>query len=425
MQISRRQFVTGAAGLAAGAMISRPSVAADKKVIEIAGQFEPTISEVNRQRYRWIQGAIDQFEKEHPDFEVRYQLYGNGTIDTTIIRDHKTGIKHDVVMVDSSLTPAHKAAGSLMDLNKYYAQWSAADKQDLAWLPKLGYFNDGGPMLVIPAVVHARAIAYRTDLAKSAGIDFVNSPPETLDQLVDYAKKLTSGDVWGLGMYYGNHSATCECFFGPYSWYFGGDVMNADGTEATFANDAGVKTLQFFSDVINKYKVTAPYSVSGNYPDAIATGVFSGKYAMAESFGNYMFADLAASPYADKVSLFLPPLKQRFLNFWGVGVSSNTAYPDESARLLQLLMQPQNLIYFDYGLPVRQSAYQLARYKSPLYDLIKKSASTGRTLPPTINYYPLTSAVSAATQEAIVSKGSIPDILKKYQDDFNDNYGDS
>ncbi len=88
-------------------------------------------------------------------------------------------------------------------------------------------------------------------------------------------------------------------------------------------------------------------------------------------------------------------------------------------------MQPENLILFDYGLPVRQTAYQVERYKSPLYDIMKQSASTGRTLPPTINYYPLTSAISAATQEAIVSRGDPSEILKKYEDEFNDTYGDS
>ncbi len=292
---TRRQFIGGAAGLAVGSLLARPALSADKKIIEIAGQFEPTISEVNRRRYGWIQGAINQFEKEFPDFQVRYQLYGNGTIDTTIIRDHKTGIKHDVTMVDSSLTPAHQAAGSLLDMSKYYAKWSDADKTDFGWLPKLGYFNDGGPMLVIPRRRARPRIAYRTDLVKAAGIDLVGKPPQTVEELVDYAKHLTNGDVWGLGMYMGNHSATCECFVGPYSWYFGGDVMTPDGKTATFAGDASVKTVRYLSDLINKDKVTAPYSVSGNYPDGISTGVFGGKYAMAEAFGNYMFADLAAS----------------------------------------------------------------------------------------------------------------------------------
>src|SRR4051812_8050122 len=93
--------------------------AADKKVIELAGTIEPTISEVTRAQYRWIENAVAEFEKEHPDFQVRYQVYNGASIDATIIRDNKTGIKHDVVMVESGHAAAHEAAGSLLDLGKY------------------------------------------------------------------------------------------------------------------------------------------------------------------------------------------------------------------------------------------------------------------------------------------------------------------
>src|SRR5262249_31980852 len=118
------------------------SGAQEKKVIELAGIIEPTISEVTRQQYRWIENAIAQFEKEYPDFEVRYQVYNGAQIDATIIRDNRAGVTHDVVMVESGHAAGHQAAGSLLDLTKYYDAWPAEDRADLDWLAGLDFFKD-------------------------------------------------------------------------------------------------------------------------------------------------------------------------------------------------------------------------------------------------------------------------------------------
>lgn len=418
MKTTRRGFIGGATSLlATGALIGAPK-GQSRKVIEIAGIIEPTVTETTRAQYIWIQNAIDQFQSEYPDFEVRYQVYNGSNIDVTIDRDNRTGIKHDVVMVSTGGMTAHAEQGSLLDLAPFYDAWPEADRNDLDWLRSL----QGDTFLFTPAVIHARAISYRKDLAEAAGLDFVGAPPQSLDELVEYAAKLTAGDVWGLGMYMGNHRATAELYFAPYLWARDSDVID-DGRMAIYANEHGVATAQFLSDLVNKHKVTPQFTVSGNYPDAISTGVLNGTYALAEGFGNYMFANLAASEYADKVGLFIPPIRKRFLNYWGLGISANTDYPEESARLHYLLMLGENLLHFDYGLPVRQSAYENDRYKSDLYAVMRESASTSRTFLPTANYNPLTESIAAAVQEVVISNSDPAPILQRYQDEYNENYG--
>ncbi|HHW22833.1 MAG TPA: extracellular solute-binding protein [Clostridiaceae bacterium] len=51
------------------------------------------------------------------------------------------------------------------------------------------------PQLVEPAIV----LFYRADLFEQAGLD-PNKPPKTWDELIEYAKKLTTDDVFGLGI---------------------------------------------------------------------------------------------------------------------------------------------------------------------------------------------------------------------------------
>lgn len=192
---------------------------------------------------------------------------------------------------------------------------------------------------------------------------------------------------------------------------------------ATFASAAGVETGQYLSDLVNDYKVTPQFAVTGDYVDAISGGFLNGRFAMAEGFGNYFHSDLEASDIKDKVGLFPSPINTGFVNYWGVGVAKSTEYPDEAARLLQLLLAPENVILFDYGLPVRQTAYESDRYNTEFYQMMKDTAEQGRTFAKTVNYGHLADSIAAAVQEIVLTGGDPLVILKRYQDEYNASYG--
>ena len=406
----------------------------DKKVLKLAGIVDPSVDEANKANYVWIQSAIDQFEEEYPDFKVEYEVYKYDQIDTKHMSDYQAGIEHGVSMVSDSQLSEHYKTGDLVDLTPYFDQWSKEEQDDFNWLNNLETFKNENKLYAIPLVMHARAIAYRKDLFEAAGLD-PNVTPKTTEELLEYAQKLTKDGVYGLGMYLGNERATCEVSFAPYLWMNGGELWDPETKEAIYASEAGVKAAQFLSDLVNNYKVTPEFAVSGSYNDVLRTGFVNGQYAMAEGFGNYFFNVLeeeglisgympaTEDAHTDKVGLFLaPPDSQRYSNFWTLGISKTCPYPDEAMRLVELLIKPDNIKHYLNGIPVRQSAYENKAYSADLYQVMRQAAAQGKSMPQTANYMKLADSVAAAIQEIVLTKGDAKEILTRYQDEYNARY---
>ena len=97
------------------------------------------------------------------------------------------------------------------------------------------------------------ALVWNKRLFKQAGL---TRAPETLDELIEYGKKLTLDldgdgiiDQYGLVWNY-----TEPFFFIPFYSSFGGWVMDKDGNP-TLNNEAAVKAFQFVVDLRDKYKI--------------------------------------------------------------------------------------------------------------------------------------------------------------------------
>jgi ABC-type glycerol-3-phosphate transport system substrate-binding protein len=404
-----------------------------KKVIKLAGTIDPAIDEANKAHYRWIESAIKAFEAENPGYRVQYEAYKYDQIDTKLMTDYKAGIERGVSMVSDSQLVEHYKAGDLADLSPYFNAWSQADKDDFLWLSNLDAFRNNGKLYALPLEMHVRTIAYRKDLFAAASLD--PDKITTLDDLVSAAKKLTSGKVYGLGLYLGNERATTEVSFAPYLWTYGGELWDAATKRATFASPEGVKAIQFLSDLVNVHKVTPQYMVSGGYND-ILTGFVNGEFAMIDGFGNYWFNSLqqeglatglnppTAAANSDKVGLLIAPANSsRYVNYWTFGISESCTEKEAAAKLLYKLLQAEHLQLYVGGLPPRQTMLNKAAYQTPLYKKMAEAAAIGRQMPMTPNYMNLSDAVAAAVQEVVSTNGNASAILNRYQTEYNNRYG--
>jgi multiple sugar transport system substrate-binding protein len=117
-----------------------------------------------------------------------------------------------------------------------------------------GAYN--GKQYAVPIDVHPVAMYYNVDMFKEAGLD-PNKPPKNLDELISYAKKLTKpdGSQWGLGLEQKN-DIQFYTFMSIY-FQFGGKLVS-DEYKSLFNSDEARKAMQFYLDMIYKYKVTPP-----------------------------------------------------------------------------------------------------------------------------------------------------------------------
>lgn len=104
---------------------------------------------------------------------------------------------------------------------------------------------------------------YSVDLFKQAGLD-PESPPTTLTELLEYAKKPTKYGPTGVTQagfalrYSGNPRGIADKWL-PFLHAFGGRLYGLQGKKASGYLDApaAIESLQFYGDLVNKYKVSS------------------------------------------------------------------------------------------------------------------------------------------------------------------------
>ena len=118
----------------------------------------------------------------------------------------------------------------------------------------------GGKTWGIPFQRSTIVLYYNKDAFKEAGLD-PNKPPETWTQMREYAQKLTRRDASGNVTQWGVQIPSSGF---PY-WLFqalaienGTNLMNQAGTEVYYDKPEVVGALQYWLDLVNKYKVHPP-----------------------------------------------------------------------------------------------------------------------------------------------------------------------
>ena len=91
----------------------------------------------------------------------------------------------------------------------------------------------------------------------------------------------------------------------PVVWSFGGDLLNADGTEVLIDSPESIEALQMWVDLIHKYKVAPLNSATWTYSD-VYNGFVTERVAMMLS-GNYNIITFKEdAPHLDFGITFIP-----------------------------------------------------------------------------------------------------------------------
>ena len=161
-----------------------------------------------------------------------------------------------------------------------------------------------GKLISVPWVTAGASFAYNVDMLKAAGF---NKPPDTLDELLAYAKALTIDkdkdgkiDQWGYGLLaYDTAEAKPEFFLFAY----GSNLFNADMTDIGYDNPGGLEAFKYIDKLWNKDKSAVPI---GLYPGTTMTDAFfDGKFAMWVTH-NQIVAHLKDNPGFNLAATFMP-----------------------------------------------------------------------------------------------------------------------
>jgi sn-glycerol 3-phosphate transport system substrate-binding protein len=208
-----------------------------------------------------IDGFAADFEKENPGIKLR-PIYSGSYQESiakalTAVKSGDPPVTSILLSTDMYTLIDEDAIVPFDDLVK--------TAEDRAWLKSfypafMENSQTGGKTWGIPFQRSTVVLYYNKEAFKEAGLD-PNRPPGTWQEMADYAQKLTKRDASGNATQWGVQIPSSGF---PY-WLFQGlaiengvNLMNAAGTQVYYDKPEVIGALQYWVDLVNKYKVHPP-----------------------------------------------------------------------------------------------------------------------------------------------------------------------
>lgn len=266
--------------------------------------------------------AIAKFEAANPDIKINMELVPWSEQQQRFVTALATGGLPDVSMLGNNVVAQFQATGSLYPLDEFVATYDAENGTDIVediWPGDKGYYILDGKLWASPIAVETRALYYRKDLFREAGLDPEN-PPQTWEELATAAaaiSKAGNGDYYGIALPMGLTYNTVHNFMSTYLGY-GARMIGDDGT-CGFDSPEFKAALEVYTRI---------YKDGGTHPDAptldgdtLRRGFADGNYAMHIQNASLMkqLQDEGA-PFVDEVGIVKIPAgpvnRSGFLGGW-------------------------------------------------------------------------------------------------------------
>ena len=265
----------------------------------------PIIPDEAQHRDFWDE-QIDAFAKDHPDIDVKVEIYPWAKREeslTTAIAGNKAP---DLVYLIPDQIP--KFAKLVEPVDEYLPEETKGDYRDNV---RQAVTIDG-KLMGAPILMGANPLMCNKKVLDAAGVE----APGTWDEMLEIAPKLKAKG-FDVTNYYADPSATLNQSFYPLLWEAGGDVFSEDGSRTAFDGDAGVRALTFLKELVDR-GYTEKELITG-IPAFEQTHLAQGKVACT---WQQLPADVESFWGADAITIH-PPLKdQEQVGYGSIGALS-------------------------------------------------------------------------------------------------------
>ena len=308
------------------------------------------------------------------------------------------------------------------------------DMNDLFEAP-LQPCKQGDKILCLPWGTDMYALFWNKDMFEAAGLD-PDTPPKTLEELVEFADKLTIRDADGNLQQVGFLPDQGWDHSDLYARMFGGFWYSEDGTQLTANSQAMIDQLKWQQQFYTKYNADDVMAFSSGWADAYMSAdypFYTGKMAMYVD-GEWMTGPNFISAFKPEASYgvapFPPPADHPERANTGVVQGTVVVIPsgakdkDASAKLLAWMMSPEIVaeeFCFNANLPTSKKAAQdpcfteNAKFKVFMDLMSSPNASHIVTTPISLEF----NDAYATVFEQVVHTGADPEpLLDKLQEEF-------
>ncbi len=280
----------------------------------------PVIADEAAHKDFW-DSTIAEFEKEHDDVNVDYEIFPWANRDEALQTAIAAGKGPDLVyLIPDQLAAYQKSIAPLNDL------LSAQRQDDLLPNVKDSVTIDGD-ILGAPLLTSAQPLICNAAAFEAAG---VTEYPETWDDILEIAPKFTAADMYVLN-YPASAENTLNLTFYPLLWQAGGQVYD-DGAVG-FDSKAGEEALTFVSDLAEQGALD-PEALTTNVP-LEQTAIAQGKVACT---WNNAVTEVAPFWGEENVKVLAPLTEEESIAYGTVGslsVLAGSKAPEAAAEFAE------------------------------------------------------------------------------------------
>ena len=189
------------------------------------------------------EGLIEEFNATHENIQVTMEVQPWDTISQKLPSAWATGQGPDIATpnFDSNIVAKYLETDSLLALDSI-GDGEAQINADKLAPAAIDAFTSDGTLYAVPANIATLQLYYNKTLFEAAGID---GPPTTVEQMREYAIKLTGNGVYGLSL--ADHE-TIQ-MWPILQWLDGGDVVDADGC-SVLGSAANIESLTTWAGLV-------------------------------------------------------------------------------------------------------------------------------------------------------------------------------
>ncbi|GAC1374387.1 MAG: ABC transporter substrate-binding protein [Ktedonobacteraceae bacterium] len=325
-----------------------------------------------------VHDNLNKFHQANPNININYSPI-SGDYTTKMRANIASNTVPDVFYLTPDMSPEYIKGGKLVNLSPYMARdkVSASDYYPSLLNP---FTCTKGSVFGIPKDWNALGVFYNKQMLQAAGL----SAPKanwTWNDMQTYAQKMTK-NAGSPNSVYGISMSPDLSRWGAFLIGNGGSVLNSDGTRATFNNQAGVSSLQYYDSFLKNNTGTLPTGVGAPWNGdafgkqrvamAIEGGWLIPYLAQQYSSVQYDIAPMPVSPTGKNANLI-------YTNSWAA--YSGTKHSDAAWQLIKYMTGSEvqtSQLNAGFALPTLKSLASAPYFAShPGFKVLFDSASYG------------------------------------------------
>jgi multiple sugar transport system substrate-binding protein len=291
------------------------------------------------QRVQAIDELIKRFEAANPGIRVKHTHVPYDDFRLKIAAAIPAGQGPDVVQLFYGWLHDYLKAQLLQPLPPELFDPAEIERE---FFPLVGQMRVDGRYYGVPTAVRSLALFWNRKLMREAGLDPAK-PPQTLDELVEAARKMTKRDAGGnllqagiaLDMGGQDHHWLREVLIRQ----MGGRPYSADGRTVAYGGPAGTSAVTWYTGLVTRHKV----SQFGFLTDGV-TAFRSGKagFTIDGSFRLAAFDGQAGLDYAVGELPAHDGRRFNFSSYWVNGITPKATGPkrEAAAKFLKFITTP-------------------------------------------------------------------------------------